>query len=119
VLGRIIVADPFAIVNITDSIQNDTVTIEIDFWPCSPYQLQVPYDTLVEVNLVGISAGPKTLRVRSFEIADLDTICYYRATDRKVDSSFVAFNIPIGVVEQRIEKIIIYPNPTNGVFLWR
>ena len=57
VLGRIIVADPFAIVNITDSIQNDTVTIEIDFWPCSPYQLQVPYDTLVEVNLVGISAG--------------------------------------------------------------
>jgi len=116
VIGRIIVLDPYAIVNISNYMQADTVTIDIDFWPCSPWQMQTPFDTIVDVDLVGISAGLKILRVRTFEVADLDTVCYYRANDKWIDTAYVPFNVPIGLSEERISQIKIYPNPTNGVF---
>jgi hypothetical protein len=115
VFGRIIIYDPEAIVSVRNSLQTDTVTIDIDFWPCSVWQTQVSFDTLVDIDLSTLNTGTKILRVRTFRIADIDTICYYSSVDKWIDTAYTPFNIPIGIAEPNLESVICYPNPTNGL----
>ncbi len=116
VYGRVFIFDFEALKSINQVIKNDTIVVEMDFRPCSPWQTVAPYDTNFDVQLNGMSAGPKVLAVHAFILPDLDTTCYYLPARTKSDSKYVPFNIPIGLTEEHIEKINIYPNPSNGYF---
>lgn len=116
VFGRIFTFDPDALVGIKTQLPNDTVAIDLDFRPCSPWQTIVDYDTIITISLTAMAPGSKIARIRSFVLADLDTTCYYLSQTTKRDSVFIPFNIPISIFEEGIESLNIYPNPTNGVF---
>lgn len=115
VYGWIHVFDPEAITSISDTILNDTVSVNIDFKPCSPWQTIVYFDTAFTLNLSAMQSGPKTLIIRSYLLADIDTICYYLPVTTIQDSSIIPFNIPIGLAEPNLANIACYPNPTKDL----
>ncbi len=91
---------------------NDTVRMDVFFLPCGPLTRILPYDTLVEKNIV-ISPGSKTLLMYS-----RDTIkpgC--GKSDRYTDTVMLSFNVPISLKEYPLNnRINLYPNPGRGLF---
>ncbi len=92
--------------------QNDTVIMDLYFYPCGVVQQFLPYDTLIEKSIV-LNPGAKTLVMHSID--SLRPNCSWSG-DTGV-TKFFPFYVPLSLEENLINtQIGLYPNPGKGLF---
>ncbi len=92
--------------------QNDTIIMDIYFYPCGVVIQILPYDTLIEKSMV-LSPGTKTLVMHSID--SLRPNCSWSG-DTGV-TKFFPFYVPLSLEENSINtQIRLFPNPGSGLF---